>query len=81
MFVSFKLLDLNLGLFCTFSLPVGTHSSDAPMGTEGPGDKSSSKPVSGVKGWVECLEPEEALELLALRAAWANMLKYTRNGL
>ena len=38
------------------------------LGTEGPGDKSSSRPMSGVEGRVECLEPEEALELLA-RAA------------
>jgi hypothetical protein len=41
------------------------------LGTEGPGDKVSSRPISGVEGWVECLEPEEALELLA-RAALVN---------
>jgi len=39
------------------------------LGTERPGDKSSSRLISGVEGRVECLEPEEALELLA-RAAW-----------
>ena len=40
------------------------------LGTERPGDKSSSRLISGVEGRVECLEPEEALELA--RAALAN---------
>ena len=38
------------------------------LGTERPGDKSSSRLISGVEGWVECLEPEELLA----RAALAN---------
>jgi hypothetical protein len=38
------------------------------LGTERPGDKSSSRLISGVEGRVECLEPEELLA----RAALAN---------
>jgi hypothetical protein len=30
------------------------------LGTERPGDKLSSRLISGVEGRVECLEPEEA---------------------
>ena len=41
------------------------------LGTERPVDKLSSRPISCVEGRVECLEPEEALELL-VRAALAN---------
>jgi hypothetical protein len=46
----------------------GIGDVEGVLGTERPGDKSSSRPISGVEGWVEL---EEALELLA-RAALAN---------
>jgi hypothetical protein len=49
----------------------GIGDMEGLLGTERPGDKLSSRLISGVEGRVECLEPEEALELLA-RAALAN---------
>jgi hypothetical protein len=49
----------------------GIGDMEVVLGTERPGDKLSSRPISGVEGQVECLEPKEALELLA-RAALAN---------
>ena len=49
----------------------GIGDMEGVLGTERPMDKSSSRPISCVEGRVECLEPEEALELLA-RAALAD---------